>query len=159
MMNALPGIGGTLFPSHFLACKSVTANGIRDPRMDIARRHFVEWWERASARCGPATGVRALFDLVAMPLASLLGYRARDAVFERDRVRVRLVGATPGAIQLVVLPWATRPSRRLRHVDRRVQADEIEDAPAWLMTVAPPFVSVADVRGHAFPRSIDFRLP
>jgi len=158
-MNALPGIGGTLFPSHFLVSKSVTAGGFRDPGTDVARRHFAEWWERTSARCGPATGVRALFDLVAMPLASLLGYRARDAVFEGDRVRVRLVGATPGAIQLVVLPWATRPSRRVRDVDRRDQAGEIADAPAWLMTVAPPFISVADVRGHAFPRSIDFRLP
>ena len=149
-MNVLPGIGGTLFPGHFLASKAGSFVDIRDPRMDAARRHFIRWWERASATCGPATGVRALFDVVAMPLAGLLGYRARDAVFERDRIRVRLVGGAPGAIQLIVLPWATRPSRRLRRED---------DGSAWVMTVAPPFVSVADVRGHAFPRSIDFRFP
>ena len=149
-MNALPGIGGTLFPGHFLASKAGLLAGIRDPRMDAARRHFVRWWDRVSATCGPATGVRALFDVVAMPLVSLLGYRARDAVFERDRIRAQLVGGVPGAVQLVVLPWATRPSRRLRRED---------DGSEWAITVAPPFVSVADVRGHAFPRSIEFRLP
>jgi hypothetical protein len=150
-MNPLPGIGGTLFPGHFLASKAVVASRIRDLRADAARRHFVRWWERVAATCGPATGVRALFDRVAMPLASLLGYRAHDAVFERDRVRVRLVGTGPGAIQLTVLPWATRPSRRLRDVEHGILD--------WVITVAPPFVSIADVRGHAFPRSIDFHFP
>src|SRR5687768_5747577 len=118
-MNPLPGIGGTLFPGHFLTSKALATAGVRDPRTDAARRHFVRWWERVSATCGPATGVRAIFDLVAMPLASLLGYRARDAVFERDCVRVTLVGGAPGAIQLIVLPWATRPSRRLRDFDQK----------------------------------------
>ena len=157
-MNPLPGIGGTLFPGHFLASKVNAAGG--DARTDVARRHFVRWWERVSATCGPATGVRALFDLVAMPLAGLLGYRARDAIFERDRARVLLVGNAPGAVQLIVLPWATRPSRRVRDVDHRKQRELDDwDAPAWSMTVAPPFVSIADVRGHAFPRSVDFRFP
>ena len=139
-----------MFPGHFLATKVVPTDGVRDARTDVARQNFVRWWERASATCGPATGVRALFDLVAMPMASLLGYRARDAVFERDLVRVQLVGGTSSVIHLVVLPWATRPSRRLRRED---------GTGAWVMTIAPPFVSVADVRGHGFPRSVDFRFP
>src|SRR6187200_1143635 len=132
-MNVLPGIGGTLFPGHFLASKAGPWTQIQDPRTATARRHFVRWWERVSATCGPATGMRALFDVVAMPLASLLGYQARGAVFERDRIRAKLVGGPPGAIDLVVLPWASRPSRRMSREDSRA---------AWLMTVAPPFVSV-----------------
>ena len=61
--------------------------------MDLARRHGIRltaWWRRVEAACGPATGVRTLFDVAAMPPAALLGFRAHDAVFDRDRAIARL---------------------------------------------------------------------
>ena len=154
-MTLLPGVSGTLFPSHFLASglpSTRTKHGTSaDP--EVWRRHFAGWWRQVESSCGPATGLRALFDLVAMPLAGLLGFRARDAIFEPDGIRARLCGPGVEEVELLLLPWASRPSRRWR--------DLAADEPAssrWLI-VAPPFVSLVAARGHAVRRSVDFRLP
>ena len=98
-MNRLPGIGGSLFPGHFLATRVAAVGGAPDAGIEKARRHFAGWWQRVESTCGPATGLRALFDLVAMPLAGMLGFRAHDASFERGCVRVRLEGSVPGAVK------------------------------------------------------------
>lgn len=153
-MTQLPGIGGSLFPGHFLATRSAAFAAEMAGQDGSRRHHFAGWWRRVEATCGPATGLRALFDLVAMPMTGMLGYRARDAEFGRDFVRVRLERPSSGSVQLIVLPWATRPSRRLRDLHSTSGADA-----GWAMVVAPPFVSVIEMRGHAFRRGIEFRLP
>jgi hypothetical protein len=155
-MNALPGVGGTLFPSQFIA------DGLEEALAEAAssevekqRRHFCLWWDRVAATCGPATGIRALFDLVAMPLAGMLGFRAREAVFADGRGTARLETAGGTSVGLMVLTWASRPSlvwRDLAGVARRLGA-------AWTIVVAPPFVSVVPCRGFGIRRSVDFRLP
>lgn len=150
MTPGLPGVGGTLFPSRFLA--SLTADTPAED--DVVRRRFLSWWLRIESSCGPATGMRSLFDLFAMPLAGLLGFRAFDAVFDRDRVSVTLRSGTDAPVRLVLLPWARRPSREWRDLG----ADSPVDV-EWCLLVAPPFVSVVLMRGHAFRRSADFRLP
>jgi len=150
-MIRLPGVGGALFPSHFLA-QFVPASSTAE--LEASRRGLVAWWQRTDARCGPATGLRALFDLAAMPLAAALGYRAYDARFADDRVIVELGGASPGATRMLVLLWATRPSRRWNELDAHGAAPV-----HWGLVFAPPFLSVVNTRGHAFRRSVDFRFP
>lgn len=153
-MTILPGITGTLFPSRFLSSLSRSEAGLDDHRgIETLRAHFAGWWRRVESSCGPATGLRALFDLFAMPLAGLLGYRAHDAIFERDRVWVRLQCPSRISIRLLLLPWASRPSR----IWRDLVSDDMPSS--WAIVMSPPFLSVVDRRGHAFRRSADFCLP
>jgi len=154
-VTPLPGVGGSLFPGGFLAAMSnaTAERGWPPGALESRRRKFVSWWERVETRCGPATGLRALFDLVAMPLASLLGFRARDAEFEPGRVRVQL-RAEHRRLEMVIVPWASRPSGLWRDLSVRDPAGE-----HWCLLVAPPFVSIVDIRGHSLRRSADFVLP
>ena len=155
-MTLLPGISGTLFPSQFLS--TLLERGAQDLGMDDElerqRRRFIAWWKSVDAECGPATGLRALFDLVGMPLASLLGFRARNAEFESGRVHVDLF-APNRRVALVLLPWAVRPSGLWRDLTARDRTNRGD----WCLLLAPPFVSVVDLRGHALRRSADFQLP
>jgi hypothetical protein len=157
-MTLLPGISGSLFPGRFLADGLTPTVGCERPLAvpdAESKRRIVGWWRRVEATCGPATGLRALFDLVAMPLAGILGYRAHDVAFERFRITARLTTRRGAAVGLVLLPWAARPSRLWRDLaaaTRTIGAD-------WCLLVAPPFISVVDARGHALRRSVDFTLP
>jgi hypothetical protein len=148
----LPGIGGTLLPGRYLADD---VEGVVLHRLPPDRRRVREWWRRVEAHCGPASGLRMLFDVAAMPLFALLGFRARAAVFGADAVQVRLETRAGTAVALVVLPWAHRPTTRWRALTGAAR-----DAGArWAFALAPPFLSIVDVRGHATRRSIDFTLP
>jgi hypothetical protein len=152
-----PGIAGTLFPSRFLAGGLVDLAADRNlphPH-DEFRRRLRAWWRRVEETCGPATGPRALFDLAAMPLAALLEFRAADATFERTHARARLSTRRGTAVALLVLPWASRPSRVWRAV-----AEASQHAGAdWCLILSPPFLTLVDARGHAIRRSVDFTLP
>jgi hypothetical protein len=156
-MTAMPGIAGNLLPSRFLAGSSEllklqpTAGLLTDARTRQLRR----WWAGVDATCGPATGLRALFDLVAMPLFGMLGFRARDADFGRTEARARLT--LPGGVTVALLlhAWAERPPSVWRDV-----ADTSHDLGAeWCFLLAPPHLSLIDVRGHALRRSVDFTFP
>jgi hypothetical protein len=126
------------------------------PAADRARRrHFLGWWSRVETTCGPATGIRTLFDVVAMPLCGLLGYRARDAVFTQAIGRARLDTASHHSVALVVLPWSRRPSLAWRDA---IGAARLAGA-SWAFVLAPPFLSVVDARGHASRRSLEITLP
>jgi len=152
-----PGITGTLFPSRFLAGGLADITAVPDlpgPDNEFGRR-LRAWWRRVEDTCGPATGLRALFDLAAMPLAALLEFRAHDAAFDRTHVSARLSTRRGTAVALLVLPWASRPSRVWRSVadtSRHTGAD-------WCLILSPPFLTLVDGRGHASRRSLDFTLP
>ena len=135
-LTPLPGVSGTLFPSRFLASMSLEANPAcagGNESVERRRRYFLAWWTTVERHCGPATGLRALFDRVAMPLASLLNFRAHDAEFE-DRLATARLESVSGLVQLVLAPWATRPSRVWRGLKQA-------DAATWCLLVAPPFVT------------------
>jgi hypothetical protein len=151
-MNLLPGIGGSLLPSQFLA-EGLDEHLIGD--VESRRRPLLAWWQRVERECGPASGLRAIFDLVAMPLFGILGFRARHARFDRDQARAWLETRTGAPIGLLVLPWTSRPSARWREA-----AEIADDAGArWCFVLAPPFLSLVDARPQATRKAQDFRLP
>ncbi len=157
-MSVLPGIGGSLFPSRYLAIGLEGDLAVPPPDHDAhdrRRRRCLEWWRRLEQSCGPATGLRAIFDLAAMPLAGMLGFRCRGVRFDRDRVTAVLDTPRGIPVGLLVLPWATRPPARWRDVTGAAR----EIGAAWCLVIAPPFVSVVDARGCAVRRSVDFRFP
>ena len=156
-MTSLAGISGSLFPSRYLATVSWDEHlPHAADSIEMRRRKLAAWWRHVERECGPATGLHGLFDLVAMPLAAMLGFRARQVRFERTRVEACLQSPPGGAVVgLVVLPWAASPSmlwRDLVTVAGRFGAD-------WGLLVAPPFVSVVEARAAAVRRSVDFTFP
>jgi hypothetical protein len=155
-VNRLPGISGSLFPGQFLAMALPVTGGATIPSefLERKRTHLQRWWQTIESSNGPATGLRRLFDDVAMPLFGTLGFYATGASFERTRVVVRL--DTPSsAVGLIVMPWARRSSTAWRDVTRSARALGAD----WCFVLGPPYLSLVDVRGHAARRSVDFTLP
>ena len=103
-MTRLPGIAGSLFPVQFLATALPT--GDRAPMsgelLERKRRQLERWWQTVESSSGPATGLPALFDNVAMPFFGALGFRATTATFERARIVVSLDAGSSGTVGLIV---------------------------------------------------------
>jgi hypothetical protein len=151
------GIGGTLFPGRYLADRlepDARAMGVEDSEWSRERRRLAQWWDRVAASCGPASGIRALFDLAAMPLFAMLGFRASDARFERGGAQARL-HAGDTSVALLLLPWAARPSA----VWRRAVRSSGEYGAAWCFVLAPPFLSLVGTGATGLRRSLDFSFP
>jgi hypothetical protein len=155
-MTPLPGITGTLFPGQYLAEQLLIDSGVAPADdFDRPRLRLMRWWTALARHCGPASGLYALFDLVAMPLAAMLGFRAHQPRFRDRHATVRLETPRGAQVGCVILPWAERPSALWR--DLTITAREIGAAWCWL--VAPPYLSLVDVRGHTQRRSVEFTLP
>lgn len=165
MRVTLPGIGGGLFPSRYLADQLLrdVAVGVA-PVTDTARRaalrrQLVLWWQHVIGHCGPASGVRSLFDVAAMPLAAALGFRATSVAFTARSARVSLeprgaqrLATAPTA--MLVTTWARRSPEIWR--DAVVHARAI-GAP-WCLIVAPPYLQILDASTWS-RRATDFTFP
>lgn len=156
---SLPGLGGTLFPSRFLADMAGSpGDGVcGDLDRDLLRhqRRLQAWWHGVESTCGPASGLRALCDRVAMPLFAMLGYRAREVVFSHRHAAGRLETRAGAALTFILLPWSARPSLAWRDA---VEAARTHGS-SWCFVLAPPFLSLVDARGHASRRALDLTLP
>lgn len=155
MTNAIAGISGNLFPGRYLAERLAGGHFPSDDDWPHRRLQFERWWTRVEHTSGPASGLRAVFDVVAMPFFAMLGFRARLARFESRHATAQLL--TPGgrSVGLVLLPWAERPSALWREpcaIARAIGA-------AWCFLFAPPFLAIVDVRAHALRKSIELTLP
>ena len=154
--SLLSGVSGRLFPLRYLSDRlRFDASPIGDASISRHQARLLQWWQRTAAMCGPATGSRTLFDVAAMPLFAGLGFRASNAVFERDLVRVVLTTRRGTAVALLLLHWASRPSA--------VWRDAVEGAGKvgadWCFVFAPPYLSLVAARGQAVRRSVDFSFP
>lgn len=147
----LPGIGGWLLPARFLA-EHVASHATCDAR---AQTQWERWWNDVEHQCGPATGVRTLFDVVAMPLFGRLGFRARHPRFMPGSASAILL--TPGGqtIALLLRPWSERPPT----IWRDATAAAREAGANWCCILAPPTLSIVPAAGHASRRSLDLTLP
>jgi hypothetical protein len=160
MRSTLPGIGGSLFPSRYLADRLLADVVAPDPiRRDAARRRLQHWWRAVARTCGPATGVRALFDVAAMPLAAVLGFRATSAHFSERAAHVRLDVADRDAstsvpVALIVTPWAHRSPMVWRDAARFAR----ECGADWCLILAAPYLHIVDATGWS-RRALEFTFP
>ena len=168
MRATLPGISGSLFPGRYLVDQLLI-----DARADLhahddsitaqhregMRRRLRHWWRNVTATCGPASGVRALFDIGAMPLAAALGFRASTADFSARMARARLdpraahdhAGAP---VALLVAPWAHRSPAIWRDA-----ATHARDCGAsWCLIFAPPHLQILDATTWS-RRVVEFTFP
>jgi hypothetical protein len=148
-VTRLRGVAGRLFPSQFLAETLTRAVDERE------RHQFIRWWRHVTSACGPASGLHAIFDVVAVPLFGRLGFRVADPRFERKHGTALLRTRRGTTLALLFLPWAESPPSIWR--DAQFAARDL--GAAWCFVLAPPFVSLADAHGSATRRSVDFRLP
>ncbi len=152
----LPGVSGTLFPTRYVADRLLTdARALGRPAGALDPRRLTLWWRRVESTCGPATGVRTLFDVAAMPLAALLGYRASRVEFAGSHALV--TSETPGRtiLPLIVAKWAERSPGVWRDAvgfARRLDS-------AWCLVLAPPYLIVVDAGAAWSRRAIEFRFP
>ena len=151
----LPGVGGSLLPARFLA-GGLNAHAVSHAG-GLARgpAHLERWWRRLTETCGPATGIRRVADLVATPLAGMLGFRVRRTTFDGPRAALTLETRHASPVAMLVLPWSSRPSMAWRDL---VGHARVIDA-SWGFVLAPPHLSLVDVRAQAVRRSVDFTLP
>ena len=156
--SMLPGVGGSLLPARFLADGLWKAHATTEVSgWSRGRTHLERWWRRVIETCGPATGIRALADLVATPLAGMLGFRVRGQVFDEPRATLTLAPrhGDGSPVAMLVLPWSSRPSVAWRDLVGQARAI----GASWGFVLAPPHLSLVDVKAHAVRRSIDFTLP
>ncbi|MDE3156454.1 MAG: N-6 DNA methylase [Acidobacteriota bacterium] len=71
----IPGIRGQLVSSYFAEHHLADRFGGRlgEATRPVARRRFAAWWAACERTLGPASSLRALFDVGARPLLALLG--------------------------------------------------------------------------------------
>lgn len=148
------GVSGALFPAWWLSehLHAQPGHPTEDTRL---ARHLEQWWSRVEATCGPASGIRTLFDVAAMPLAGLLGFRAASVRLGRTHATAVLTGLHGASVGLIVLPWAARPSGAWREAWLTAR----QARSSWCLVFAPPFLSLVEARGHAARRSLDFEWP
>ncbi|MGE3885858.1 MAG: N-6 DNA methylase [Vicinamibacterales bacterium] len=72
----IPGVTGELLSSAYLA-RYLEEHEARVPRPDAWARGVVRWWRHLRQSLGPASAPRAVLDIGAIPLVSLLGYTVR----------------------------------------------------------------------------------
>ena len=106
----IEGVTGPLvshhFAEHLLAISF--AGRLGEDSRDRARRALRAWWKREGCALGPASSLRALFDLGASPVAGLLGFSTRlprQAESGDALVSDAVCGA--GVIPLIVVPWGS----------------------------------------------------
>ncbi|MEO7189742.1 MAG: N-6 DNA methylase [Vicinamibacterales bacterium] len=149
-------MSGTLLPVHYLAEQlAQDAVALGGGQLGINATAFDRWWIRVAQVCGPASGLRMLFDVIAMPLFAMLGFTASRAEFMRDRCHAVLETSRGTPLALVLLGWSARPTalwRELAQAARDIGA-------SWCFVLAPPFLSLIDTRGFAGRRSLDLHLP
>lgn len=153
----LPGISGNLLPLQYIATHLRTAGGAP------THERFAKLWRHIAATCGPATGIRTIADVAAMPLVAELGYRAHAADFTRRPARCQLHARQPidaithtprRPVALLISPWSHRsPTMWRAAVDyaREIGAD-------WCLVIAVPALQIIDTRAHWSRQFLEFTL-
>src|SRR5688572_20262032 len=89
----LPGLSGSLV-SHYFAERILQAEfsgRLGEDSRAAAERSFARWWQTQASQLGPASSIRAIWDLAAAPLVELLGFTAGLPTGESSDVRHALI--------------------------------------------------------------------
>ena len=87
----IEGVSGPLVSHHYAEhlLGTAFAGRLGERSRDQARRRIRAWWRRDASCLGPASSLRAVFDLGAAPLVGMLGFSARQP---RDGLTTRSCG-------------------------------------------------------------------
>ena len=100
----IPGVSGRLIGASFATAMLPELSGIRDAPAAVI--HALVRMQSTAATLGPASSVRAVADLMAIPLLELLGFRI--AARRESSTRCELAGEAAGlTLAVLVIPWGT----------------------------------------------------
>lgn len=110
----IAGLSGSLL-SHDALLPSLDSRASSDARIVSARSRLVAWHAAVNRDLGPVSGPRTIFDRVAMPLVSELGFSLAPSPLHTDGAlgAVLQAGAAPAAA-LLVLAWGREPGAAWR---------------------------------------------
>jgi hypothetical protein len=101
-------VSGSLVSHHYAEhlLERAFAGRLGEESRDRARRGIRAWWRGAGCNLGPASPLRAVFDIGASPLLGLLGFAARQPR-EAARGALLLADAALAAdtVPVLVAPW------------------------------------------------------
>jgi hypothetical protein len=149
-------MAGALFPGSYLAASldgDLASLGIDRPEAHQVRQ-FTRAWQRAVSRCGPATSVRALYDDIAEPLVTSMGFRTMELSFAKGLGEALLRTPAQVPLALILLRWGASPRSAWRDACRIAKSFGAE----WALILAPPFVTLARVSGASTRQSLDFSV-
>ena len=148
----LPGISGTLIAPSFLERELVTElSAARDWNRSLRQMH--QWWRRTERTLGPASSVRALADLAALPFLEARNYHVRHLEPHGGGFTGTL--ARPPADTLVavrIAPWGSDPDREWRDT---VRAGRTGNA-RWAFVFSGPTLRLVDAARTWSRRALDF---
>jgi hypothetical protein len=156
----IAGLRGSLL-SHDALTRTVP-DGLKgrlgEDHRESARRELRSWIGRAFAELGPASTARAVFDRLAAPLATLLGYQVVLTTTGRPGAKDALsawlsVGGAPAAA-MVVTPWEVDGRGAWRETVRQ----GIGGGVRWCVAVTGPSLRLFDARRTYSRREADIDL-
>jgi hypothetical protein len=150
------GISGTLIPPGFLTDVFPSAF---EAALNDARRHapvtaLLRWWRRVERETGPATSIRALFDIAARPLLDLLGFELEHA----EPLGGSLVAVAAGGEARVIVLVPARGSMA-GHAWRDVQRAARTAHARYAFVITGSSLNLLDAARTWSRRSLEFHFP
>ncbi len=146
------GISGSLLTTAFVERHLATRGSI--DHAEQASRSIVQWWTEANLRCGPASSIRTLIDLVAGPLASMLGFSLQRPIRVSDDIWAVTFVHDLTRVPAVITTWGA-PLERAWPQGRRLG---LATGAAWWLLLNGPTVRLVDARRHTAARHLDINL-
>ena len=117
----LAGLSGSLV-SHYFAERLLQeefSGRLGDASVAAAGRSFGRWWQSHGSQLGPASSIRTIWDVAAVPLAELLGFTPGPAVDDSRDTRHTLLTTSGSRIALVATTWNISLDNLWRDAARR----------------------------------------
>ncbi len=156
-MNRSGAVRGSLVtPSFVRRLLAEPRAQAANARLPVVRRQFTNWQRRVAAVLGPASGLAAIHDVGAVPLARLLGYSLeRLAVPAPQGIllsRLRRDRLPP--MVLAITPWSDGRDTRPRAVLRAAAPFH----PRWVVWFNGPLLRLLDPGRALTERYLEFEL-
>jgi hypothetical protein len=127
----LAGLSGSLV-SHYFAERLLPqefSGRLGEASRDTAAKAVGRWWNTQASQLGPASSIRAIWDLAAAPLGELLGFAAPPAASGGLDTRFAMLGP-PGDR---VLLFAATSDRSLDNLWREMSRQGIDLGASWVL--------------------------
>jgi hypothetical protein len=151
----IPGLSGSLLSHDALSGSSSLHVPEHDARLAPVRRRLRAWHTAILREMGPASGARVVYDRVAVPLASELGFRIMPAGSERGDVLRAILHARDAPVAAVVVTgWGREPGRAWRDGVRLGIGSNLR----WCLCMNGRVLRVLDARRTYSRRFVEFDL-
>ncbi len=138
----LRGVSGRLISESFARGVLPFLPGAAAAPADV-RRSLDRWWHRCEGTLGPASSVRAVADVAALPLLRLLRYEVGTRADSENLCILRLVAADT-AVTVVVCSW----SDSLTHAWRRAVLAAVSADSRWCLCFNGRALRIVDGRAY-----------